>query len=75
MTRKTQRTKTTSPINPTPDEVAEQPIALDGDLRKFLREVRSGQCLALAAWATKILRARRMTMADLTRCVNLGFES
>jgi hypothetical protein len=74
MTRKTKRTKTTDPINATPDEAAEQPIALDGELRRFLREVCSGQCLALAAWAAKILRARQMTMADLTRCLNLGFE-
>lgn len=49
-------------------------IKLDADLRKFLRDVRAGQCLALAAWAAKILRAREMEMHDLERCLNLGFE-
>lgn len=74
MSRNMQRTKTTEPTKATPGTAAEQPITLDGELRKFLREVCSGQCLALAAWATKILRARQMTMADLERCLNLGFE-
>ncbi len=49
-------------------------IRLDADLRAFLREVASGQCLALAAWAAKLLRAQQMKMADLERCLNLGFE-
>lgn len=51
-----------------------KPIRLDTDLRSFLREVASGQCLALAAWASKLLRADQMMMADLERCLNLGFE-
>lgn len=52
---------------------ANDKIRLDADLRAFLRECRKGQCLAIAAWATKILRAGEMTMADLERCLNLGF--
>jgi hypothetical protein len=39
-----------------------QLIRLDADLRAFLREVCSGQCLALAAWASRLLRAGCMTM-------------
>ncbi|NLE59327.1 MAG: hypothetical protein GX616_13280 [Planctomycetes bacterium] len=53
---------------------ANDKIRLDADLRAFLRECRKGQCLAIAAWATKVLRAGEMTMADLERCLNLGFE-
>ncbi len=49
-------------------------IRLDRDLRMFLREVMSGQSLSLAAWAARICRAGQMTMADLERCLNLGFE-
>ena len=49
-------------------------IALDADLKAFLRETTNGQCLALAAWATQILRAGWMTPVDLERCLNLGFE-
>lgn len=50
-------------------------IRLDADLRAFLRTCRAGQCLAIAAWAAKILRAGAMTGADLERCLNLGFGS
>jgi hypothetical protein len=53
---------------------ANDKIRLDADLRAFLRECMNGQCLAIAAWATKILRAGEMTMADLERCLNLGFQ-
>jgi hypothetical protein len=67
MEEPTMRTTQTSKQDP-------QTIRLDADLRAFLREVCSGQCLALAAWATRILRAGSMTMADLERCLNLGFE-
>ncbi len=56
------------------DKAANEIIGLDRDLRAFLKEVRAGQCLALAAWAAKLLRAGAMTMADLERCFNLGFE-
>lgn len=47
---------------------------LDADLRSFLKEVRACQCLALAAWAAKILRAGRMSVKDLERCFRLGFD-
>jgi hypothetical protein len=53
---------------------ANHAIRLDPDLRAFLKGVRTCQCLALAAWAAKILRANLMTMSDLERCFNLGFE-
>lgn len=53
---------------------ANDKIRLDADLRAFLRECRKGQSLALATWATKILRAGQMTMTDLERCLNLGFD-
>ena len=49
-------------------------IKFDTNLRAFLREVRACQCLALAAWAAKVLRAGKMQMNDLERCLNLGFE-
>lgn len=52
-----------------------QPIALDADLRAFLRDECVGcQSLAIAAWATHLLRAGEMTVRDLERCLNLGFE-
>ena len=47
---------------------------LTSELRTFLNRVRAGQCLALAAWAAGILRADAITMTDLARCINLGFE-
>ena len=56
------------------NEQDRQAIKLDPDLRTFLRETATCQCLALAAWATKLLRAGSMTMTDLERCLNLGFE-
>ncbi|MCK6466346.1 MAG: hypothetical protein L6Q93_16075 [Phycisphaerae bacterium] len=49
-------------------------IRLDPELRRFRCECMSCQSLGIASWATKIMRARRMTMADLTRCFVLGFE-
>ncbi|MGD8453644.1 MAG: hypothetical protein PVJ57_17665 [Phycisphaerae bacterium] len=49
-------------------------IRLDAALKRFLRETASCQSPSLAAWATQILRAGRMTMSDLERCLNLGFE-
>ena len=51
-----------------------KPIALDPDLRAFLRECLSCQSLAIGAWASRILRAGEMTLKDLERCLNLGFE-
>jgi hypothetical protein len=48
-------------------------VTLDRDLRDFLKEVRRGECLALAAWAAKILRAGQMGTTDLERCFGLGF--
>ncbi|HKQ48617.1 MAG TPA: hypothetical protein VJZ71_11150 [Phycisphaerae bacterium] len=51
-----------------------KPIALDRDLRAFLRECLSCQSLAIGAWASRILRAGTMTLKDLERCLNLGFE-
>ena len=44
------------------------------ELRDFLKSVRAGQCLALAAWATAILRAGDITDTDLQRCFALGFH-
>ena len=49
-------------------------IKLDADLTAFLRTVMAGQCLALAAWASQLVRRGEMTTADLERCMNLGFE-
>ena len=49
-------------------------IRLDADLRAFLLDAMSCQSPGIAAWATKIMRAGRMTMADLERCLILGFE-
>ena len=68
MTTKTTRAMAT---NKTTDPAE---VRLDAGLRAFLRKARAGQCLAIAAWAAQILRAGRMTMADLERCLNLGFE-
>jgi len=49
-------------------------IKLDRDLRRFLRQVRSGQSLWLGAWASRVLDAGEMMMADLEKCLNLGFD-
>ncbi|TWT44996.1 hypothetical protein RAS1_14160 [Phycisphaerae bacterium RAS1] len=49
-------------------------MRLDNDLRKFLRECARCQCLGIAAWASRILRAREMAVADMERCLKLGFE-
>ncbi len=49
-------------------------VKLDDDLRAFLRECAGCQCLSIAAWAARILRADQMSMADLERCLTLGFE-
>jgi hypothetical protein len=51
-----------------------QTIKIDREIREFLRECMSGQCLGIAAWAARILKAGAMTMTDLERCLNLGFE-
>lgn len=51
-----------------------KPITLDPDLRAFLRDCLSCQSLAIAAWASRILKAGEMTLKDLERCLNLGFE-
>ena len=59
----------------THDREDSRPITLDHDLRDFLRgECLTCQSLAIAAWASRILRAKTMTMQDLERCLNLGFE-
>jgi len=58
----------------TKNDERDQMIALDPDLRAFLNECFSCQSLGIAAWAARILRARKMTMKDLERCLNLGFE-
>jgi hypothetical protein len=58
----------------TTDKAPHETIRLDPDLRAFLKDVRACQCLALAAWAAKILRANAMTMSDLERCFVLGFQ-
>ena len=49
-------------------------IRIDGELSRFLRRVRAGQCLGLAAWAAKLLRRGEISEPDLTRCFTLGFE-
>ena len=51
-----------------------QTIKLDRDLRAFLRDCMNCQSPALAAWATRIMRANKMTVSDLARAINLGFE-
>ncbi len=58
----------------TPTNQPDTYIDLDRDLRAFLRECVGGQCLAIAAWAKRLLDADRMTEKDLERCLNLGFE-
>ncbi|OQZ06073.1 MAG: hypothetical protein B6D36_06850 [Planctomycetes bacterium UTPLA1] len=52
----------------------DEKVALDPDLRAFLKECFSCQSLAISAWAARILRAGAITMKDLERCLNLGFE-
>lgn len=66
------RTTNTNPVNESDDAT----IPLDKDLRTFLRKDVLADCQspAIAGWACRILRAKRMTMADLERCLNLGFE-
>jgi hypothetical protein len=49
-------------------------IALDDQLQEFLLEVRAGQALALAAWASRVLKRGVLTMRELERCFSLGFE-
>ena len=57
------------------DDAMPATIKLDRALRKFLRECMSCQSPAIAAWATRILKARQMTADDLKRCFVLGFEA
>lgn len=52
----------------------DEKVALDADLRAFLKECFSCQSLAISAWAARILRAGEMTVKNLERCLNLGFE-
>jgi len=49
-------------------------IDLDDQLQEFLLEVRAGQALALAAWASQVLKRGVLTMRELERCFALGFE-
>lgn len=49
-------------------------VALDADLRGFLKDCLSCQSPAISAWAARILKAKAMTTQDLKRCLNLGFE-
>ncbi len=55
-------------------ENASNRIELDDALRDFLWEVRSGQSLALASWASRVLNRGLLTRYDLERCFILGFE-
>ena len=55
-------------------EIATNQVALDDELHAFLLEVRSGQSLALAAWAARVLKRGTLTMQELERCFALGFE-
>jgi hypothetical protein len=52
---------------------AEATIKLDRAVRSFLRTVREGQSISLAAWAAQVLHNGFLTDADLTRCFRLGF--
>lgn len=47
---------------------------IDKNLRAFLKEVKGGQSLNLAVWATECLNARKMTFSDIEKCFVLGFE-
>lgn len=49
-------------------------LQLDKDLRAFLRECAGCQSLAISNWARRLLKAREMTLSDMERCLNLGFE-
>jgi hypothetical protein len=49
-------------------------IKTDKQITRFLRTCTAGQCLGIAAWAATILKTGQMTMRDLERCFNLGFE-
>ena len=49
-------------------------MPLNADLRTFLKRVRAGQCLSLAAWAAPIVRTGRIDGTHLARCFALGFE-
>ena len=49
-------------------------IDLDDQLHEFLLDVRTGQSLALAAWASRVLKRGALTMRELERCFALGFE-
>ena len=49
-------------------------IEVDDPLQEFLLEVRAGQSLALAAWASRVLKRGVLTMQELERCFALGFE-
>ena len=49
-------------------------VELDDQLQEFLLEVRAGQSLALAVWASRVLKRGVLTMRELERCFALGFE-
>jgi len=55
-------------------ETTTERIELDDQLREFLLEVRARQALALAAWASRVLKRGVLTMQELERCFALGFE-
>ena len=55
-------------------EAATDRIELDDQIEEFLHEVRAGQSLALAAWASRVLKRGMLTMQELERCFALGFE-
>lgn len=58
----------------TQNDERDEKVVLDPDVRAFLKECMSCQSLAIGAWATRLLRAGTMTLKDLERCLNLGFE-
>jgi hypothetical protein len=51
----------------------QQTLLLDECLIEALEEIRAGQSLNLAYWASNILEAGRISTNDLERLFNLGF--
>ena len=49
-------------------------MKLDDDIKGFLKTVKAGQSINLAAWASRILTSGQITVDELARLVTLGFE-
>jgi len=51
-------------------------VKQDRAIRNFLRKVKNGQSINLMAWACEVLdrKTKMMSLKEIEKCFNLGFE-